>query len=434
MDLAIFQDISTDKANNSVTIHHSEGAFTFVKDDLIKLDFPQQRKTTFFEESVFKILRYLTLFFLFGGFFNLFIYTKSHLAPDHWKYLTSSLFILILTLPLLQGIKEINRILKSPRTNNFIERNNQTNEMSKTIFLIIFTLGVIWTVFAYNSIWMLLSALIISLISVFILVLIILFGTVKGLKFIERLVHFYTDKEPKVMILTLKNQIVEYRITDRITNPNTLNFLKHYVSKPGNLKPKVVYSNMIALFVSMSVILISIFIFFKMDSPFWWRNLDFHPTWRLSYNWHNYFYADHNVLQVFAEGFASNLFVGTFILLALFLILVFLCSVLIIFIGLPSILTFNILKRILEKLKFEIHIGFLWLIYIVSIFSMIGGVTTLHAYFAKTDYSLTHKIGSIIILISPLIALLIQYLGLKLKNKLFTEIQVAWSSLFKPIN
>lgn len=65
---------------------------------------------------------------------------------------------------------------------------------------------------------------------------------------------------------------------------------------------------------------------------------------------------------------------------------------------------------------------------------MIGGVTTLHAYFAKTDYSLTHKIGSIIILISPLIALLIQYLGLKLKNKLFTEIQVAWSSLFKPIN
>lgn len=346
MDLAIFQDISTDEATNSVTIHHSEGAFTFIKDDLIKLDFPQQRETTFFEESVFKSLRYLTLLCLFGGFFNLFIYTKSHLAPDHWKYLSSFLIILILTLPLLQGIKEINRILKSPRTNNFIERNNQTNEMSKTIFLIIFTLGVIWTVFAYNSIWMLLSVLLLSLISLITLVLIISFGNRWGpLKFIERLVHFYTDKEPKVMTLTLKNQIVEYRITDRTRNQNTLDFLTHYASKPSNA-----FSYMIALFVSMSVILISIFIFFKMDSPFWWRNIDSHDGMLLSYNWHNYFYADHNVLQVFADGFASNLFVGTFILLALFLILVFLCSVLIIFIGLPSILTFNILKRILEKL------------------------------------------------------------------------------------
>ena len=418
MDLAIFQDISTDKATNSVTIHHSEGAFTFVKDDLIKLDFPQQRKTTFFEESVFKILRYLTLFCLFGGFFNLFIYTKSHLAPDHWKYLTSSLFILILSIPLPWFIKDINRILKSPRPNTFIERNNQTNEMSKTIFAIIFILGLIWTVFAYNSIWMLLSVLIISLISLFILVLIILFGTARGLKFVERLVHFYTDKEPKVMTLTLKNQIVEYRITDRTRNQNTLDFLTHYASKPSNA-----FSYMIALFVSMSVILISIFIFFKMDSPFWWRNLDFHVhgSWLLSYNCHNYLYADHNVLQVFADGFASNLFVGTFILLALFLILVYLCSYLFIIFGLPGIITFNILKRISTKVKFEIHVGFLLLIYIVGVISMIGGEFALFEYFKKTNFYLTQKIMRPIILISPLLTILILYIGSKFKNSLIAS-------------
>ena len=419
MDLAIFQDISTDEATNSVTIHHSEGAFTFIKDDLIKLDFPQQRETTFFEESVFKSLRYLTLFCLFGGFFNLFNYTEFHLAPDHWKYLSSFLIILILTLPLLQGIKEINRILKSPRTNNFIERNNQTNEMSKTIFLIIFTLGVIWTVFAYNSIWMLLSVLIISLISLFILVLIILFGTARGLKFVERLVHFYTDKEPKVMTLTLKNQIVEYRITDRTRNQNTLDFLTHYASKPSNA-----FSYMIALFVSMSVILISIFIFFKMDSPFWWRNLDFHPTWRLYYNWQNYFYADHNVLQVFADGFASNLFVGTFILLALFLLLVYLCSILFIFVGLPGIITFNILKRISTKVKFEIHVGFLLLISILGSILMVGSVFSV---LRKTDYPfLIECIMAIIILISPLLALIL-YKGSK-------EIQERFSRFLYKVN
>lgn len=421
MDLAIFQNISTDEATNSVTIHHSEGAFTFVKDDLIKLDFPQQRKTTFFEESVFKILRYLTLFCLFGGFFNLFIYTKSHLAPDHWKYLTSSLFILILSIPLPWFIKDINRILKSPRPNTFIERHKEKNEMSYgPIFAIIFILGLIWTVFAYHRIWMLLSVLIISLISLFILVLIISFGNRWGpLKFIERLVHFYTDKEPKVMTLTLKNQIVEYRITDRTRNQNTLDFLTHYASKPSNA-----FSYMIALFVSMSVILISIFIFFKMDSPFWWRNMFSHDGMLLSYNWHNYFYADYNVLQVFADGFASNLFVGTFILLALFLILVYLCSYLFIFVGLPSIITFNFLKRISTKVKFEIHEGFLELISILGSILMAGSVFSV---LRKTDYPfLIECIMAIIILISPLLALIL-YKGSK-------EIQERFSRFLYKVN
>jgi hypothetical protein len=357
MDLAIFQDISTDEATNSVTIHHSEGAFTFDKDDLIKLDFPQQRETTFFEESVFKSLRYLTLFCLFGGFCNLFIYTESHLSPDHWNYLTSSLFILILSVPFPWFIKDINRILKSPRPNTFIERHKEKNEMSKgPIFAIIFILGLIWTVFAYNRIWMLLSVLLLSLISLITLVLIISFGNRWGpLKFIERLVHFYTDKEPKVMTLTLKNQIVEYRITDRTRNQNTLDFLTHYASKPSNA-----FSYMIALFLSMSVILIAIFIFFKMDSPFWWRNVDsvrciaHNHLFPLSYNWHKYFYADHNVLQVFADGFASNLFVGTVLLIILFFLKNTLEGLVFLFFFIP----FDISRYILQKLNLNIKSGF----------------------------------------------------------------------------
>lgn len=348
MDLAIFQDISTDEATNSVTIHHSEGAFTFVKDDLIKLDFPQQRETTSIEDSVFKSLRYLTLFGLFGGFFNLFNYTESHLAPDHWKYLASSLFILILSIPFPWFIKDINRILKSPRPNTFIERHKEKNEMSKgPIFAIIFILGLIWTVFAYNSIWMLLSVLLLSLISLITLVLIISFGNRWGpLKFIERLVHFYTDKEPKVMTLTLKNQIVEYRITDRTRNQYTLDFLTHYASKPSNA-----YSIMIALTLSMSIILISIFIFFKMDSPFWWRT--YFET-NSTYIWHNYFYADHNVLQVFADGFASNLFVGTVLLIILFFLKNTLEGLVFLFFFIP----FDISRYILQKLNLNIKSGF----------------------------------------------------------------------------
>jgi hypothetical protein len=264
---------------------------------------------------------------------------------------------------------------------------------------------------------MLLSVILLSLITLIILVFIILFGNQWGpLKFIERLVHFYTGKRPKVMTLKLKDEVVKFRIEKGITTQNAFAFLKTYDYEESNMKRIKTYSNALTLVLCMSFILISLFVYFNMDSPFWWRCLDTKMISKhglpLSYEWNTYFYAHHNFLKVFADGLASNLFIGTFILTFIIAVIYYLLGLFCLVFILPLYISFFLVRQLKINIK---RVYLVTMAFLATVAQLFFGIKLLS--FLADQYS----IAALIIALAPILAGIIFSIGYRLRTPYFVN-------------
>ena len=317
----IIKSIEFDDESNIIQIQHSEGLFQFHKDEIISVSYPNENGTL--NENEINYIKshlpwpwigYLLIFGIFGGGVNIFIFLKTNMAPDSWRYLASFIIVACLSIPLVFLEKDLVERIKNKADNTLKEGQGKLGDL----FAIIFWISLIITVFIYNSLWIKLSIVLLPLIFTLVVLLFFfhLFNRWNIPFTYEKIATLFYKHKPKFLKLILKEKTLKLKLTKKFPI-NSLHFLGNQANNNMNVRNIRVLFNIIELSCLIIFVLFSSWAAIQMDIPYWWKNLNLKSLNSdfMSLSWFNYFNQNHNFIEIFFDGFVSNIILGSLLII-----------------------------------------------------------------------------------------------------------------------
>jgi hypothetical protein len=380
----IIKSIEFDDESNIIQIHHSEGQFQFHKDEIISISYPNENGVLNEHEINYiksylpwPWIGYLLIFGIFGGGVNLFIFLKTNMTPDSWRYLASFIIVACLSIPLVFVEKDLVERIKNKADNTLKEGQGKLGDF----FAIIFWIGLIITVFIYNSLWIKLSIVLLPLIFTLVVLLffIHLFNRWNIPFSYEKIATLYFKHKPKFLKLTLKEKTLKLKLTKKYTI-NSLHFLVNQANNMNVRNVRVLF-NVIELSCLIIFVLFSLWAAIQLDIPYWWKNLNL-PSPNLDFmsrSWRDYFNQNHNFIEIFFHGFVSNIIFGSFlIIICIYFVLQFI-GILFCCLFLPFLLSYKIISKL--NIKTEWFSVLSIIMFAISI--LLFGFNVFHSLFVK---------------------------------------------------
>ncbi len=382
----IIKSIEFDDESNIIQIQHSEGLFQFHKDEIISVSYSNENGTL--NENEINYIKshlpwpwigYLLIFGIFGGGVNIFIFLKTNMAPDSWRYLASFIIVACLSIPLLFLEKDLVERIKNKEDNTLKEGQGKLGDL---FAMIIFWISLIITVFIYNSLWIKLSIVLLPLIFTLVVLLFFfhLFNRWNIPFTYEKIATLYYKHKPKFLKLTLKEKTLKLKLTKKFPI-NSLHFLGNQANNNMNVRNIRVLFNIIELSCLIIFVLFSSWAAIQMDIPYWWKNLNL-PTRNLDFmsrSWCDYFNQNHNFIEIFFDGFVSNIILGSLLIIIFIWFVLTVIGILFYCIYLP----FHFSIKIISKLNIKAGWFSVLLMMIFAISILLFGGIFLHYLYIK---------------------------------------------------
>ena len=236
------------------------------------------------------------------------------MALDSWRDLASFIIVACLSIPLVFLEKDLVERIKNKADNTLKEGQGKLGDL----FAIIFWISLIITVFIYNSLWIKLSIVLLPLIFTLVVLLffIHLFNRWNIPFTYEKIATLFYKHKPKFLKLILKEKTLKLKLTKKFPI-NSLHFLGNQANNNMNVRNIRVLFNIIELSCLIIFVLFSSWAAIQMDIPYWWKNLNLKSLNSdfMSLSWFNYFNQNHNFIEIFFDGFVSNIILGSLLII-----------------------------------------------------------------------------------------------------------------------